>query len=104
MAAAGGLWQAAVFGFGGVRPEADCLRVDARLPDAWSRLAFPFAWRDQLIRIDAGPSEVEIVLESPAVVALGRGGGRRLSAGRYRSGLVGGDWSEPKEVATPRLT
>jgi trehalose/maltose hydrolase-like predicted phosphorylase len=103
MAAAGGLWQAAVFGFGGVRPEADCLRIDARLPDAWSRLAFPFAWRGQVIRVDAGPSEMEIELESPAAIALGQGKGRRLGAGRYRSGLERGEWSQPKEVETSRL-
>lgn len=100
MAAAGGLWQAAVLGFGGVRVEADCLRIDPRLPSTWSRLAFPIRWRGNTLRVVADKSELEIDLELPADIALGDEPPRRLSSGRYRARLQGSRWTEPEEVET----
>lgn len=41
-ASAGALWQAVVFGFAGLRLDADHWTVDPRLPDAWTRLRFTF--------------------------------------------------------------
>jgi trehalose/maltose hydrolase-like predicted phosphorylase len=100
MAAAASLWQTAVLGFGGVTAEADCLRVDPKLPASWTRLAFPFWWRDNVIRVDADRSEVRIELRSPADVALGAGSPRRLARGRYRARFGNGNWSQPEEVET----
>ena len=102
MAAAGGLWQAAVMGFGGVLPEADYLRINPRLPASWSRLAFPGRWRGTVVRVAARQSELEIDLESAATVALGGGAPRPLPAGRYRAAFRDGDWSDPEEVEIPR--
>jgi kojibiose phosphorylase len=102
MAAAGGLWQAAVMGFGGVRPEADRLRIQPRLPASWSRLAFPIRWRGTLVRLAVRQSELEIELESAATVALGDRAPRQLPAGRYRATIRGEDWSEPEEVEIQR--
>ena len=99
MAAAGGLWQAAVFGFGGVRPELDTLRIDPRLPDDWTRLSFPFTWRGQVIRVDSRRSELEFELGSNLKVAVGLGAGRLLAAGRYRSLSREGAWSPPERIA-----
>jgi trehalose/maltose hydrolase-like predicted phosphorylase len=45
MGALGGLWQAAVFGFGGVKLEEDGLRFTPHLPDNWQQLRFPLRWR-----------------------------------------------------------
>ena len=102
MAAAAGLWQAAVFGFGGVRPEGDCLRIDPHLPDSWSRLAFPFTWRGAEVCVRAARSQLEIELDSETTVALGDGSPRRLAAGHYRADLGDQGWSEPEEVKGPR--
>ncbi|MGC9399505.1 MAG: glycoside hydrolase family 65 protein [Anaerolineae bacterium] len=44
-ASAGGLWQAAVFGFGGVRLTAEGLTAEPRLPPTWTRLAFRLRYR-----------------------------------------------------------
>ncbi|MDQ6742646.1 MAG: glycoside hydrolase family 65 [Candidatus Dormibacteraeota bacterium] len=101
MAAAAGLWQAAVFGFGGVRPEGECLRIDPHLPDSWSRLAFPFTWRGGALCVKAAHSQLEIELDADTVVALGDGSPRRLAAGNYRSGRDGQGWSAPVEVKGP---
>jgi trehalose/maltose hydrolase-like predicted phosphorylase len=102
MAAAAGLWQAAVFGFGGIRPEGDCIRIDPQLPDSWSRLAFPFTWRGMVLRVAASRSHLEIDLDSATTVALGDGAPRPLAAGRYRADRDGHGWSAPEEVNGPR--
>jgi trehalose/maltose hydrolase-like predicted phosphorylase len=101
MAAAAGLWQAAVFGFGGVRPEGECLRIDPHLPDSWSRLAFPFTWLGGALCVKAAHSQFEIELDADTVVALGDGSPRRLAAGNYRSARDGQGWSAPVEVKGP---
>ena len=40
IAALGGLWQAAVFGFAGLSLRADALGLNPRLPPAWQSLGF----------------------------------------------------------------
>jgi trehalose/maltose hydrolase-like predicted phosphorylase len=102
MAAAAGLWQAAVLGFGGMRPEREGLRVDPHLPGDWSRLSFPFTWQGSTVRVSAGHSELEFELGAPATVALGQGSPQRLPAGRYRSELRDQGWSAPEEVKAQR--
>jgi trehalose/maltose hydrolase-like predicted phosphorylase len=44
-AALGGLWQAAVFGFGGVAVRGESLRVEPRVPPSWRALRFPLCFR-----------------------------------------------------------
>jgi kojibiose phosphorylase len=62
MANAGLNWQIAVFGFGGLSSamETDILTFHPHLPDCWSRLAFPLAWRGNLLRIEIQPGRVVI--------------------------------------------
>ena len=47
-ASAGGLWQAAVMGFGGLTLSEADWRVEPRLPDHWRRLRFRFLHRGEL--------------------------------------------------------
>ena len=51
IAALGGLWQAAVFGFAGLSLRADALRLDPNLPPIWRTLGFHAQWRGRLVRI-----------------------------------------------------
>ncbi len=44
-ASAGGLWQAVIFGFGGVRVEEGRLVAHPRLPSGWTRLKFQLQYR-----------------------------------------------------------
>ena len=53
-AALGGLWQAAVFGFGGVRLGEDGPEPNPCLPPSWKRLAFRLRWRGQTHTLDLG--------------------------------------------------
>jgi alpha,alpha-trehalose phosphorylase len=47
----GGLWQALAFGFAGVRPRADRLLVDPRLPTEWNALELRLRFRDRPLRL-----------------------------------------------------
>jgi beta-phosphoglucomutase len=72
-ASAGGLWQAAVFGFAGLRLTANGFKVEPVLPGHWLRLAFPIHYHGQRYyvdihangdyRISLGEKEVEMELE-----------------------------------------
>jgi kojibiose phosphorylase len=44
-AALGGLWQAAVFGFAGLRLGDDGPQLDPKLPAGWRELSFRIRWR-----------------------------------------------------------
>ena len=54
-ASAGGLWQALVFGFGGVRFSGDEVLTAPRLPAHWTRLAFRITHRGRVIDVDLRP-------------------------------------------------
>ena len=82
-ASMGGIWQCAVYGFGGVRVVGDQLHIAPRLPDAWQTLEFQLIWQGRKLRVTAardktrilnlGSKEVQIVV-SGAHVVLPAGG------------------------------
>jgi beta-phosphoglucomutase len=55
-ASAGGLWQSAVFGFGGVRLTPDGPVAHPRLPAHWTRLKFRLCYRGQWYDFDLQPA------------------------------------------------
>jgi trehalose/maltose hydrolase-like predicted phosphorylase/hydroxymethylpyrimidine pyrophosphatase-like HAD family hydrolase len=73
--ALGGLWQAAVFGFAGVRLERDGLRLDPHLPEIWTGLRFAVQWRRRTVRfqVHGHPRAVTATLERgrPLMLAIG---------------------------------
>ncbi len=50
-ATAGGLWQAAVFGFAGLRLSGEGYTVDPQLPDHWRQLSFSFRHRGERVHL-----------------------------------------------------
>jgi trehalose/maltose hydrolase-like predicted phosphorylase len=93
IATMGGLWQAAVMGFGGVRAESDAVRIDPRLPAVWAGLNFSVRWRGVRISVDVRRERLALELDGPADVALGPGPARRLEAGAHGAQNDGGGWS-----------
>ncbi len=63
-AAMGSLWQALVFGFAGLRPAGDGLRLDPRLPRAWDALE---------VRVVFRGTRVKIRVENPTVTVSSDG-------------------------------
>jgi alpha,alpha-trehalose phosphorylase len=83
IAAAGGVWQALVFGFGGVRDFDGELSLEPRLPSAWRSLAFPLRFRDRQLRVELNHAEERYLLDSgPALEIAIRGRHVVLEPGR----------------------
>jgi beta-phosphoglucomutase len=55
-ACAGGVWQAIVFGFAGIRFEEDRPIATAHLPSHWQRLSFKLHWQGKYYTFDLTPS------------------------------------------------
>lgn len=98
MAAMGGLWQAVVSGFGGIRADKDALWVDPHLPEPWQRLAFPISFRGHSIYVDATRDSLTLTLSAPTRIAVGTGLPATLAGGRHTAKLSGDGWSELKQV------
>ncbi|MFB1052020.1 glycoside hydrolase family 65 protein [Paraliobacillus sp. JSM ZJ581] len=50
-AAIGGVWQAAIFGFAGVRLVNGKLRINPRIPKHWDSMRFTIYWQDQPVTL-----------------------------------------------------
>jgi len=65
LATMGGLWQAIVFGFAGVRPRGSALVVDPRLPPEWSSLQVRLRFRGSPLTLRIGRHDVELDTTGP---------------------------------------
>jgi len=95
MATMGGLWQAAVMGFGGVRREHEMLVIDPHLPDEWSSFDYTVRFRGVRYRVAVTGERLDLTVDGePATIRLGRRK-RRLASGEYhfRKGPRG-TWEE----------
>lgn len=75
-AAAGGLWQAAVFGFGGLEFGSGGPTARPRLPAGWKRLAFRITYRGRLYDFDlrsANPADAPGLTPRPGAGGVGLG-------------------------------
>jgi kojibiose phosphorylase len=95
--ALGGLWQAAVFGFAGVRSTARGLRLDPHLAPGWEALTFPIQWRQRRLRIACERQSVSATLERGRPCSIFVGSLRlRLARGLtvHCERDPGGEWRE----------
>ncbi len=60
LATMGGVWQALVFGFAGVRPRRDALVVDPRLPPEWGAIELRLRFRGSPLRLRIDRDGVEL--------------------------------------------
>ncbi len=56
IAALGGIWQALVFGFLGLRTEGERLHVEPHIPPSWGQVSTTIHWRGRRLRISAEPN------------------------------------------------
>jgi trehalose/maltose hydrolase-like predicted phosphorylase len=81
LATMGGVWQALVMGFGGVRPDGEVLAVDPRLPGAWNGLELRVRFRGVPLRLRAEHELVMVDADAPVAIRVGDApvvSGRRL--------------------------
>ena len=69
-ASAGGVWQAVIFGFGGLRITPEGPRAWPQLPEHWKRLQFSIWYRGQQLSFDLAPRARGPV--KPALISPGR--------------------------------
>ena len=76
IAALGGIWMLAVFGFAGLSLRNDGLTIDPRLPADWRTLTFRVQWRRRSLRIsiDPGKQTIEAAVEAGEPMVLFVGG------------------------------
>ena len=63
-AANGGAWMTAVFGFGGVKADAECVVIQPRLLKKWSRLQFNLAYKGDRFQINIARNAVAIIADA----------------------------------------
>lgn len=63
IASAGGVWNALVYGFGGLRDYGGKISFDPRLPEGWSALRFAFQLQGSRIRAELTPDRLTLTLE-----------------------------------------
>jgi alpha,alpha-trehalose phosphorylase len=63
VACAGGVWQALVFGFGGVRETDGALAITPRLPAEWRSLEFPLRFCDRQLRVHLDHDEERYAID-----------------------------------------
>jgi len=95
MATMGGLWQAAVMGFGGVRRHHETLVIDPHLPEEWSSLDYSVRFRGSRFQVAARRGEIDLTVgDAPATVIVGRRRHRlNLGVHHFRKGARG-TWEE----------
>jgi len=104
IATLGGLWQAAVFGMGGVRLREDGLVIDPHLPSNWDRLSFPLQWRGRSVSvtINREPGQVIVDLRTgePMTIELSHGPIQEITSNHlyvaHRTGSGWGAWQESR--------
>lgn len=73
IATMGGLWQAMVVGFAGIRPVDECLGIDPRLPPGWGSLAVRVRFRGSRVLVAIAPDHLTIHADPLARVRVGSG-------------------------------
>jgi kojibiose phosphorylase len=104
IAALGGLWQAAVFGIGGVRLRDDGFVLEPHLPPDWNELSFSLQWggRTVAVELTRDPAQVAIELRTGDPMTVSLSGGTATAIGSHhsyvahRAGSGWGDWQPVK--------
>jgi trehalose/maltose hydrolase-like predicted phosphorylase len=90
LATMGGVWQALVFGFAGVRASSGELVLDPRLPEAWDALELRLQYRGYPLRIRIEHEALEIDAHPAVPVSVGGRLGRHFVR-------RGGIWEEERK-------
>ncbi|MFN3485105.1 MAG: glycosyl hydrolase family 65 protein, partial [Planctomycetota bacterium] len=109
LAAQGGLWQAAVFGFAGLRVAEragakgkEGIVLDPRLPPAWKSLRFVLRWRGRRTVVSVLPPRVRLDGEGEEGISVAVGDGsapEEVTPGRGALWERGGEGAWRREVA-----
>jgi trehalose/maltose hydrolase-like predicted phosphorylase len=91
LASMGGLWQALVFGFAGVRPSAGRLRIDPHLPPTWGALEVRVRFHGSRLDIRIARDVLTVHADEPTPVNVGNAE-HTVDAGGLRLARRGAAW------------
>ncbi len=99
IAALGGIWLTAVFGFAGLSLTRDGPSLDPRLPPNWSSLGFRFQWRGRSVEIRIGQAErgIDATLETGEPMTILIGGQPHELQGGQTLHVATGELASPEE-------
>lgn len=78
----GGMWQAVIMGFGGMRVCGRTLRIVPHLPNQWKKLNYRFIWQGSPIEVTVAPGQMLLKNNGPTVMVQTRKGMIELPSGR----------------------
>jgi trehalose/maltose hydrolase-like predicted phosphorylase len=90
LAAMGGVWQALVLGFAGVRPDGEALTADPRLPEAWNALDVRLRFRGVPLRLRA--EHETLTADAAAPISIRVADAPPANGRRLRWTRVNGSW------------
>ena len=70
IASTGGVWNALVYGFGGLRDHHGRITFDPRLPQGWSHMTFPLQIRESRLRVHIEPGSATFTVEDGGPVEM----------------------------------
>lgn len=88
----GGLWQALVVGFGGIRPSGDALVVDPRMPGAWGAVRIPVRFRGSRVRVRVEEDRLEVRARPAATIRVGASSPAAIGPAGRRFRRTAGGW------------
>lgn len=92
VATMGGLWQAMVNGFGGIRPTGDRLLVDPQVPSGWAGLDIPVRFRRSRVRVRVEGERLAVTASPATTIQVGSQAPRRIDATPARFVRGGDGW------------
>src|SRR5205807_8157445 len=93
LGAMGSLWQALVFGFGGVRALPDALLLDPHLPETFGALEVRLRYRGATVRLELRKDEISGHADRPVQFSLPDGQQVQTPAGHFEFRREGDAWS-----------
>jgi HAD superfamily hydrolase (TIGR01509 family) len=93
VATMGGLWQAMVMGFGGLRASRTALHLDPILPEGWRRIRFPLRWHGKRLEVSFTADELQLDIDGSVTIRLAGAAPQHLGAGSFLATRESGVWS-----------
>jgi trehalose/maltose hydrolase-like predicted phosphorylase len=92
LATIGSVWQALALGFAGLRPRADALSMDPRLPPTWNGLEIRVRFRGTRVQLRMGFASVHVKADRPVPVRVGEAAPVTVGPAGVQFLLTGGAW------------
>ncbi len=70
LATFGGVWQALVFGFAGIRPQRSGLVIDPHIPTGWDQLRVRLQHHGRKLEVRASPATLHVTSDAPLDVTV----------------------------------